>query len=495
MLIKKILIKYSDTNGPVSESYLFNEKINLVFSNGNNTKGKTSLLRFIIWGLGFNISLTKNFSPAYSETQITIEDSSVSKVIRKGNNIRIFFSDASEKTFSVLEDRLEIEKSIFNHVPRLLRNQIIGYFYFDQDNGYRPWNRGEVIQKLDSKSNIYKIDIDALVAYFSGINYEKFLENRKVFKKNAEETLNITKFISSTERLSVINTQEKKEQIKSISDQISQLKIELTRIKEKKDIYSESIKDYDAFNSLIDKLSIKIKHKNEIIAITKQNVVQDNKLEIKLRGYKTYYKTLEDKVSKRIEELKKDRLNISLNNPDKEIELIKSDDTYKKMQEIMLSTGITSVSSEKVHKNIVKQGTEYQKEIKDKIKNSDASNNIWNSIVKMSSIVGLSRIFNNKDNRLLSSELKLSGAKRTMAVIIYRLGVLHFVEKELNIKLPIILDSPASQEMDQENLELLMIMLKQYFNNNQIIIATNQRINSEYIDKKVLLDKGVLNTI
>lgn len=495
MLIRKILIKYSDTNGPVSKSYLFNEKINLVFSNGNNTKGKTSLLRFIIWGLGFNISLTKNFKSAYSETEIIIEDSPVSKVNRKGYNVRIFYRDASEKTFSVFDDRLEIEKNIFGRVPQILRDQIIGYFYFDQDNGYRPWNRGEVIQKLDSKSNIYKIDIDALVAYFSGINYEKFLEKRKALKKAADETLNITKFISSAERTSIINTQDKKEQIKGISDQISQLKIELTRIKEKKDMYSESIKDYDAFNSLINKLSIKIKHRNEIIAITKKNVIQDNKLEIRLRGYKTYYKTLEKKVSRRIEELKKDRLNISLNNSGKKIELIKSNDTYKEMQEIMLSTGITSVDSEKVHKNVVKQRSDYQKEIKNKIKNSDASNNIWNLIVKMSNIVGLNRVFNNEDNRLLSNELKLSGAKRTLAVIIYRLGVLYFIENELNIKLPIILDSPASQEMDQENLDLLMVMLKRYFNNSQIIIATNQRINTEYIDKKIILDKGVLNTI
>ena len=46
------------------------------------------------------------------------------------------------------------------------------------------------------------------------------------------------------------------------------------------------------------------------------------------------------------------------------------------------------------------------------------------------------------------------------------------LEKHLQIKLPIILDSPRGKEVDQENIDLMMNILKRDFSENQIIIAS-----------------------
>ena len=46
------------------------------------------------------------------------------------------------------------------------------------------------------------------------------------------------------------------------------------------------------------------------------------------------------------------------------------------------------------------------------------------------------------------------------------------MEKCLNIKLPIILDSPSGKEIDSENIKKLITILKRDFSDHQIIIAS-----------------------
>lgn len=57
-------------------------------------------------------------------------------------------------------------------------------------------------------------------------------------------------------------------------------------------------------------------------------------------------------------------------------------------------------------------------------------------------------------------------------VFAFRLACLLEVEKHLNIKMPIILDSPSGKEIDHQNIEAMIKILKRDFSENQIIIAS-----------------------
>ena len=46
------------------------------------------------------------------------------------------------------------------------------------------------------------------------------------------------------------------------------------------------------------------------------------------------------------------------------------------------------------------------------------------------------------------------------------------IQNKLNIKLPIILDSPSGKEVDTNNIQKMMDILKNDFSENQIIIAS-----------------------
>ena len=74
---------------------------------------------------------------------------------------------------------------------------------------------------------------------------------------------------------------------------------------------------------------------------------------------------------------------------------------------------------------------------------------------------------------LFTSNLKeLSGAILHKTVFAFRLACLLEVEKYLNIKMPIILDSPSGKEIDHQNIEAMIKILKRDFSENQIIIAS-----------------------
>ena len=74
---------------------------------------------------------------------------------------------------------------------------------------------------------------------------------------------------------------------------------------------------------------------------------------------------------------------------------------------------------------------------------------------------------------LFTSNLKeLSGAVLHKMVFAFKLAYIKEIEKKLNIKLPIILDSPRGKEVDDKNIILMMDILKRDFKENQIIIAS-----------------------
>jgi len=72
-----------------------------------------------------------------------------------------------------------------------------------------------------------------------------------------------------------------------------------------------------------------------------------------------------------------------------------------------------------------------------------------------------------------TSNLKeLSGALLHKTAFAFRLAYISVIEAALNIKLPIILDSPSGKEVEESNISLMMDILKRDFSDHQIIIAS-----------------------
>ena len=123
---------------------------------------------------------------------------------------------------------------------------------------------------------------------------------------------------------------------------------------------------------------------------------------------------------------------------------------------------------------------------------------LYQTIVKYATELGIGDAESITKKYLFTSNLKeLTGAVLHKTVFAFKMAYIVELEKHLKIKLPIILDSPRGKEVDQENIELMMNILKRDFKENQIVIASIYRYSFPEIHEikleKNLLDQMVMN--
>ena len=97
---------------------------------------------------------------------------------------------------------------------------------------------------------------------------------------------------------------------------------------------------------------------------------------------------------------------------------------------------------------------------------------------------------------IFTSNLKeLSGAVLHKTVFAFRLAYISEVEKLLQIRLPILLDSPSGKEVDRYNVDVMMDILKRDFSDHQIIIASIFEYDFPIIKKIEIGDRLICNLI
>lgn len=95
-------------------------------------------------------------------------------------------------------------------------------------------------------------------------------------------------------------------------------------------------------------------------------------------------------------------------------------------------------------------------------------------------------------NYLFTSNLKeLSGAILHKTVFAFRMSCLLEVEKQLNIRFPILLDSPSGKEIDHNNVETMINILNRDFSDNQIIVASIYEYNLKNVNKISIVNRLV----
>lgn len=129
-------------------------------------------------------------------------------------------------------------------------------------------------------------------------------------------------------------------------------------------------------------------------------------------------------------------------------------------------------------KNAMDELTKERKQLREEISRLSRSDNsvvnsMYQTVVNYATELGIGNSESVTQKYLFTSNLKeLSGAVLHKMVFAFKLSYIKEIEKNLNIKLPIILDSPRGKEIDEKNIILMMGILKRDFKENQIIIAS-----------------------
>lgn len=465
-----------------SKSYELKNGFNLIFSE-KNSKGKTTLLRFILYGLGYNIPPTEgigNFDKYRINVVLTINKKQV-LLIRTGETI-ILKNDADEKVFLLPEEQYEFQALLFGIDDLLILENLLAVFYIDQEKGWTMLNRGKIIGNN-------RFNIENYISGLSGkdlgdLYYEKEKISQEIRKY--KNLLKISEFKDEiVDNLAISKTNEEISLlIKNKNKLAFQIELKEKEISEIDDI----IKDNKQFIDYIENMRIIVKGNNgEKIELKKENILNYDENEMYLKYKKTLlnhqlfkYKSEYDKVIKKIEEKNT---------------LFDMKTILENMEDNIKNLNLDKNVVENVLNNLISQRNKVNNKIKNYLSTNNNYLNYFYDIIDKYAIELEIKQFINKDHSIvLTSKLKgYSGKILAQLAFIFKLAYLKTIEEKFEIKLPFIIDSPRTSEMKEDAATDMMNILQRDFNGYQIIIASVYEHFDDIKMNKITLETGVID--
>lgn len=445
----------------------------IVFSDGNNlihsianSKGKTTLLRLMLYSIGYSVPNTKHikFENCKVECQITLDSGEVLVLCRESRDYLELKQNDSVTTYVLPSDEVSLYKIIFKaNYPELINN-LLGIFYFDQEKGWTLLNRGVVIGSI-------RFNIEELIRGIAEIDCSELYRQKETKRQDLLKYKQMFSVSKYQETIDAESNNLAEEPYNSLIDsKINQCKIQHNMLKTELCRIDKVLKENKHFRNFIAEIGLLVQAPNkEIFAVTEDNIIGLNDTIDFLVAKRKLIASQYNQIQSEISELEKERRT--------EEQQLSFFDNVETISEIFDKR----ISSIPINEVAVKKGiAKLEKEIADinlKIRELTRSANtvissIFNTTKKYLQELGIDESHNTEKYLFTSNLKELSGAILHKTVFAFRLACLLEVEKHLNIKFPIILDSPSGKEIDKQNIEAMVEILKRDFANNQIIIAS-----------------------
>lgn len=461
MIFQSIRIKEGFTERTID----FADGVNLIFSKGNS-KGKTTLLRFMLYSLGYNIPNTRKIKFDRCEVVSTIlVDNARKMALARYSNDFIEATIADEKKTYILPDQLhDLHKIIFGTDNTDVLNNILGAIYADQEKGWTLLNRGTAIGSI-------RFNIEELIRGLSGCDCSDLIRKEKQLAKELSKYRQMASVAKYREQVvaesgTLVSDSYSVESDAAIAQLLMQqksLQSELKRI-------DKSLSDNKRVRQYVAEMKLTIQLPDgTIFPVTADSIVGlSDTIDFLIAKRKIISADLRS-VMHQLAAMQKEQSNES-----EQLTLFQSENMIDIFDRQISSVPINAIAIEKEIKRLEKSLKAVKQEITRQTR-SDAgvTKALYDNMVKYATELGVGNSETIASSYLFTSNLKeLSGAVLHKTVFAFRLAYIIEIEKHLGIKLPIILDSHSGKEVDQANIQLMVNILKRDFSDNQIIIAS-----------------------
>ncbi len=478
MRIIKLEVIYED----VKREIKFSESVNLILSKENSV-GKSTLLRLLFYAMGYSIPSTKGINFSKVSCKLWVETAQ-GEVILKRNNSQIEMKIGNNELLFILPNESDdLHALLFGSNNMSVITNIIGSIYLDQEKGWTLLNKGVVIGRIN-------FDLNQLVAGLADrdieeLELELFSVQTELKKYKTMKSL----YDYKTTLIDLDNSNTSDDYIDELERDLNIFIIEKNNLNRQIKEMELSVKDNKSFIRYIENMKLFIIDGEKEIQVTKDNLAnfEDNQSLINTR--KKILEIRRSKIETKINEIKKQI--------EKENKFISLQSEIEKFDNQVSDLIINPLSVEKIIKQLKKREHDLKENIKNVVTiNNSVINDLYFTIKKYAEELDVYQYMDDSANYIFTNDLKsLSGAVYHKIVFIFKMAYIIEIQKYLNLKLPIVLDSPSGREVDQKNIEDIMNILNRDFKDNQIIIAS---IYEEYqFDNltKIEINKGLFRDV
>lgn len=482
MKIKSIYI----SQGLFCTERSFESGFNLIFSE-KNSAGKTTLMRCILYGLGYAVPGTKKFNIETCNIKVVIEkdDGTLLMLNRNTSDSIELIEGAAQSSYALPVQAKELHKKIYGTDNEDIINNLLGAIYADQEKGWTLLNRGKAIAGVH-------FNIDELIRGLSGRNCADILLRKKKVEENIKkykQILNIAAYresIASASGSLTLDSYNRERLLK-----LDQFRAESDALKKEIKRLDENIKNNKKTIELIDDMKLVIRlNSGEEICVTRDMVVGATDSIDLLQAKKKLLIPRLERILKEIEILE-----LEIKEEEQQLSLFPTESLADVFDRKMTAVDISSIDVKRVISNLEKERKALGNQISQFTNDSnDVTQSMIKTVQKYMSELGDTEAEKMTWRYLFTSNLKeLSGAVLHKTVFSFRLAYIIEIEKVLGIKLPILLDSPKGKEVDDINIGKMMQILQRDFPDNQIIIASIYHyVPNEHV---ILLEGQLLDKI
>lgn len=448
--------------GFFQKEFSFPSPVNLIHSEKNSV-GKTTLLRFLMYALGYPIPSTRGLDFANFELVLVVQSDNgkICDLIRN-KSLLIYKCDGEEINFSLPSDLFDLHQRVFGIKNYEVLENLLGAFYLDQEKGWTLLNRGKVIgnirfnlesllRGLSNRSN------DELAVHLAAVKHElrKYHQMFDVAEYQAE--LN-----ASGEDLAF------NAPIDEIESTIDSLLSERKPLTDEHERVKSVIRKNMSFKKYIASMQLRVR------SISGEEVPVNEDTLIDFRD------NIEYLIAKRR------MIEFELSSLDRKIDSLRKQQNKENALfdiQTIVQAFDADVSKMKIDatatKSIIGRLENERRKLEKMITNSVKSNNpivgeLHTLISSYAQEMGVDENYVRPTaDYIFTSDLKsLTGAIFHKIVFSFKISYVKIIEKYTKVKLPIVMDSPSGREIDKINISDMMKILARDFADHQIIIAS-----------------------
>lgn len=448
--------------GMFDKTFDFSSEVNIIYSSENSV-GKTTLLRFLMYSLGYSIPSTRGINFERYELFLDVLDNENKPcVLYRQRDYMTLTGENGEESYSLPHDMFSIHEKLFGISNADVLDNLLGTFYVDQEKGWTLLNRGKPIGNNH-------FSIEKLILGLSNRSDKELSDRLSATKRELQkyrqmfDTAKYQREINDLNENLAYNTADEE-----VDRTLDTLRFERKPIYDELKRVESVIRKNTSFKKYIGSMKLFVRANDGTeIPVNEDTIVGylDNVdyLIAKRQLISDQLTSIDNKI-KTLERLQ-----------DKEIALFDVQTMVQNFDASISKIDIDLIATEKAIKRLEKE----RKGLEDSMTQSVRFNNpiiaeLHTLISSYAAELGVDEQYVRPNtDYIFTSDLKsLSGAIFHKIVFAFKLSYIKTISNHTGALLPIVLDSPSGREVDKINVNDMMQLLARDFSDHQIIIAS-----------------------